>query len=217
MVAASCHRQPRAHILFIGNSLTLINDGLDKQLRSMAPATETECVASGGRTLEQHYADGQATAAIRHGEWDYVVLQEQSQTPIFNRTNFYATARKLDQAIRQAGAKTILLMTWERPDSSQRGVTTTNLAAVFTALGADLKVKVAPAGLAFARSLRARPDLALCTQDGHPTRAGTYLAACVVYGTIFERSPVGLACSDKSVSGETCAHLQRMAAESLGY
>ena len=213
----SCQPDPPTHVLFIGNSLTYINGGLDTHLQELSAGTETHCVASGGRTLEQHWAEGRALKAIRQGGWDYVVLQEQSQTPIFNRTNFCTAVRQFNQAIRQSGAKTILLMTWERPDSCQKGVTTTNLEAVFTALSAELGAKVAPAGVAFARSLRAKPDLPLYTADGHPTRAGTCLASCVLYGTIFQRSPVGLRYSDPSLAPDVRTHLQRIAAEVLGY
>jgi hypothetical protein len=51
--------------------------------------------------------------------------------------------------------------------------------------------------------------------DGHPTAAGTYLAACVVYDTILGRSPVGIAYADPSISPELRTFLQRIAAESL--
>ena len=108
-------------------------------------------------------------------------------------------------------------MTWERPDSISYGVTTANLAAAYNAIGTELGAKVAPAGLAFALSLRERPDLLLYSQDGHPTVYGTYLAACVLYGTIFGRSPVGNPYSDPSITAEMRAYLQHIAAESLGY
>ena len=217
VVLTACHRQASTHILFIGNSYTFVNGGIDKQLEGLAPSTETVRLAVSGYTLEKHWTDGKALQTIRQGGWDYVILQEQSQTPIFGQKKFYDFAREFDQEIRRSGAKTILLMTWERPDSSNYGVTTANLAAAYTMLGAELGAKVAPAGLAFARSLRGKPDLVLYSQDGHPTMDGTYLAACVLYGTIFEHSPAGNPYSDKSISTETRAYFQRIAAESLGY
>jgi len=51
------------------------------------------------------------------------------------------------------------------------------LQIAYNLAGAELNAKVAPAGLAFAQALRQRPDLALYSQDGHPTMVGTYLAA----------------------------------------
>ena len=41
--------------------------------------------------------------------------------------------------------------------------------------------------------LKQHPSIALWQGDGtHPSQAGTYLAACVFYATIFRQSPVGL-------------------------
>jgi hypothetical protein len=51
---------------------------------------------------------------------------------------------------------------------------------------------VIPAGLAFAKSIALRPDLNLYVPDKrHPSLMGTYLAANVVYASLFKKSPVG--------------------------
>ena len=74
---------------------------------------------------------------------------------------------------------------------------------------------VIPAGLAFARSLRKRPELNLYAPDKrHPSLAGTYLAACTVYASLFRKSPVGL----KYLAGldeATATHLQSVAWETV--
>ena len=118
--------------------------------------------------------------------------------------------------IKKSAAQTVLLMTWERPESLPDGVTTANLAAAYNQAGAKLGAKVAPAGLAFARALRERPDLALYSQDGHPTMYGTYLAACVLYLTIFGQSPVGNVFADRNITPELRDFFQRIAAETAG-
>jgi hypothetical protein len=209
----SCDSQPSTRILFIGNSYTMINGGLDKQLKGLAPSTEAVCIAVGGYSLESHWNDGNAIRKIREGKWDYVILQEQSQIPVINQKKFYDFARKFDEEIRRSGAKTILLMTWERPDSRKFGVTTDNLAAAYSSLGKELGAHVASAGLAFARAIRGKPELTLYSQDGHPTVEGTYLAACVLYRTIFENSPVGNPYSEDSIPAEVITYLQGIAAE----
>ena len=161
--------------------------------------------------------DGNALQTIHKRGWAYVVLQEQSQTPIFDQKKFYDYASYFNAEITSRGAKTILLMTWERPDSARGGVTSTNLANAYTALGKALNARVAPAGSALARSLREKPSLVLYSQDGHPTMYGTYLAACVLYATIFGVSPVGNPYSDASISPELRMYFQRIAAETLGF
>ena len=51
-----------------------------------------------------------------------------------------------------------------------------------------------PAGLAFANAIAKQPDTVLYESDKrHPSLAGTYLAACTAYATLFGKSPVGLA------------------------
>ncbi len=213
----ACQHRASTHILFIGNSYVFVNGGIDKQLEGLAPQTQTTSLAIGGYTLERHWNEGRALQMIRQGGWDYVVLQEQSQIPVTNQKAFADYARKFDEEIRRNGGKTVLLMTWERPDSRQYGVTTAALAAAYSGIGTDLGAIVAPAGPAFERSLNGRSGLTLYSQDGHPTIEGTYLAACVLYGKIFEQSPAGNAYADVRISAETAAYLQRVAAESLGY
>jgi hypothetical protein len=208
--------QPATHILFIGNSYTYYNGGVDQQLEGLAPSIRTKLIAGGGYTLQKHWQDGKALQLIRKGGWNYVVLQEQSQLPVFEPPMFFEFAKDFDLEIKKSSAQTVLLMTWERPESIPNGVTTANLATAYNLVGARLGAKVAPAGLAFARALRERPDLSLYSQDGHPTMYGTYLAACVLYAAIFNQSPLGNAYADRSLTPELRDFFQRVAAETLG-
>src|SRR5688572_18130809 len=71
-------------VLFIGNSYTFFNGGLGTLVQQLAlsakhgrPLDFVE-VTKGGQTLEGHWKDGRALAAIRRGGWDVVVLQEHS-------------------------------------------------------------------------------------------------------------------------------------------
>jgi hypothetical protein len=52
------------------------------------------------------------------------------------------------------------------------------------------------------------PDIDLWQTDGsHPTQAGTYLAACVFYASVFRQSPAGLSFHG-GVSDEQARSLQ---------
>lgn len=49
-----------------------------------------------------------------------------------------------------------------------------------------------PAGLAFARSVKERPELNLYVPDKrHPSLAGTYLGACTVLASLYGVNPEG--------------------------
>ena len=216
-VGQTAKREPSTRVLFVGNSYTAVNGGIDKQLEGLDSSIETLRIDVAGATLENHWMDGNALQTIHKGGWAYVILQEQSQTPIFNQKKFYDYATYFDAEIKSCGAKTILLMTWERPDSVRSGVTAANLANVYTAFGKALNARVAPAGSAFARSLSEKPSLVLYNQDGHPTMYGTYLAACVLYATIFGASPVGNPYSDTSITPELRMYFQHIAADTMGF
>jgi len=61
--------------------------------------------------------------------------------------------------------------------------------------------------------LRLDPSIALWQADGsHPSEAGTYLAACVLYARLFHRSPVGLSATD-GLSPSLAATLQTVAGQ----
>ena len=52
---------------------------------------------------------------------------------------------------------------------------------------------ILPAGDAWSLVLQRHRELALYSEDGlHPTMAGTYLAALVIYQGLYDRSPIGL-------------------------
>jgi len=206
---------PSKKILFIGNSYTDYNQGLDYQLLKFAPNSEAVRISPGGYTLQNHFQDVNTLITIRSGEWDVVVLQEQSQTPVTNYKAFAEYVQELAAEIKHSGAEPILFMTWERPDSVQYGVTTKALANNYTYLGQQLGIKVAPVGLAFAKALQERPDMVLYSADGHPTLQGTYLATAVFYGVIFDQSPVGTR-YDAGMSNDDALFLQTIAAQTLG-
>jgi hypothetical protein len=200
-----------ARMLFVGNSYTYGNNGVDNIINGLAGSTIASRAVHGGYFLHDHVEDAATINAIQADNWKYVVLQGQSQEPIDNYGNFSAYAAKLDEIIRSVGGKTILFMTWERQDNVNSGVTTDKLATAYTRLGKTLNARVAPVGLAFARALRERPGLSLTNaNDGsHPTVAGTYLAGCVIYATAYG-TPEGNPYSD-GLSDDDKAFLQRIA------
>lgn len=180
--AAAPPARKEVRILFIGNSLTYVNE-LPTELQAVAkagypdlPAVHCEQVTVGGATLRRHWDEGKALEKIKAGGWDYVVLQEQSQTPIVNRGQMFEYAKKFDEAIGQAGAKTVLYMTWpsrKKPDDLAA------LASAYRDLGKELGAEVVPAGEAWRESEKQSPAIDLYAADGvHPSPAGSYLATC---------------------------------------
>lgn len=200
-------------VLFIGNSLTAGND-LPKMVAELAKAGKQRPLryqreVPGGRTLEKHWQDGKALAMIQSRHWDFVVLQEQSQAPLLKRDSMFEHGKKFDGEIQKRGAKTILYMTWallNKPDDQAA------ISKAYLDLSRELKARMAPVGDAWQAALQADPKLLLHSKDQkHPTPAGTYLAACVFYAAIYEKSPEGLPGSIGKLTDEEARSLQVIA------
>jgi len=220
IVAAEPATAPRlVRVLFIGNSYTYVNDlpGLVAQL--LAPRgiqLEHESVTPGGATLEKQVKDGKAIAAIAQGKWDFVVLQEQSTRPFTQPEAMFAAARLLQAEIAKTGAKTLLYETWATKAAPAEQA---KLTEAYESLGRELGATVVPAGEAWKRGIAA--GLELHGPDGrHPSRLGSYLAAClfarVIAGEAIEGPPPSIVEKGapwKSPEPAELAKLQHLAEE----
>lgn len=194
-------------VLFVGNSYVYFND-LPAMVEAIAAARDGPVVRAvahthGGMTLRRHLEDGHLPALLSGvpedgGDWDVVVLQEQSALGapydpdvgvLSSPEAFYGAARDLAKMIRADGATPALYMTWAKeafPEQSQP------LSQAYRSIGAELDATVAPVGEAWAEVHRVRPGFGLHVADGsHPNPAGSYLAACVIYAALTGTSPVG--------------------------
>ncbi|WP_406695024.1 SGNH/GDSL hydrolase family protein [Singulisphaera sp. Ch08] len=186
-------------ILFIGNSFTARNDlpGLLTQLAAArGKQFQHRLISGGGASLRTHWNAGEAAKAIAEGQYDDVVLQEQSTLPIKNARRMHENVRLFDEAIKHAGAKTVLYMTWARQHApeSQQAIT-----EAYTSIGRELGALVVPVGLAWQSFLGNHDQPVLHDPDqSHPTLAGSYLAAAVFLAALFQENPVGI---DGEVTG----------------
>jgi hypothetical protein len=205
-------RRAPLNVLFIGNSFTARND-LPALVAQLAAARgrsmEHRLISAGGASLRTHWNAGQALQAIQGGHYDHVVLQEQSTLPVKNAKRMHENVRLFDEAIRAAGAKTVLYITWARrhePDSQQA------ITEAYTGIGRELGATVVPAGAAWQHFLRKHDQPALHDKDqSHPTLAGSYLAACVFLAVLFQENPVGIEDGVPGLSAEERLLLQKTA------
>jgi hypothetical protein len=180
-------------ILFIGNSFTQRND-LPRLMAAMAAEREVriqhELISAGGASLRNHWNAGRAAEAIANGRYDYVVLQEQSTLPVKNAKRMAENVRLFDDVIKQAGAKTVLYMTWARQHSpeSQQAITDS-----YRSIGRELGAVVVPVGVAWQKFLAKHDRPQLYDKDqSHPSLAGSYLAACVFLAALLKLNPIGM-------------------------
>lgn len=201
---AQTEQADTTRILFIGNSYTYFNE-LPDQVLALAQekypnqVIETAKVTRGGMTLQRHWNDGNALEVIKTGNWDYIVLQEQSKLGMaimiendiyFGNTDlFWAYARKFDSEIKQAGAETVFFMPWSVRDRPEEQAIVTH---AYTTIAKELGATLAPVGLVW-EQLRQSDQFDLYVRDGsHPSPMGSYVAATTIFATIFQDSPAGL-------------------------
>lgn len=221
-------------VLFVGNSYTYYNDmpAMLRQLAASAGGGEKMNIAftaftPGGCSFRKHVENPALIKALADGGWDYVVLQEQSSAPARHSATVardtYPYAHILDSLARAGspGAKVIFYMTWGHKPGCLTGhkgypmVDTyegmqLRLAQSYLEMAYDNDARCAPVGLAW-RAVRAeRPDLVLYRNDrSHPSRAGSYLAACVIYATMLGRDYQSNYTAD--LDPMLCEYLQQVA------
>jgi hypothetical protein len=109
-------------------------------------------------------------------------------------------AARFHDEIAASGSHTVLYETWARKPNNPLYRTHAlvhsfedmvgRVDATYSGIARHLGVGLAPVGGAFERALRSDPSLSLWGADGsHPTLAGSYMAACVLYGAITGRDP----------------------------
>lgn len=213
------------NILFIGNSYTYVND-LPGMFASLAKSgnhrVRTVMSAQGGMTFTDHLRSVETLDKIKSTQWDFVVLQEQSQVPsvmAVRNAQMYPSARALVSLIRKNGAEPIFFLTWaHRAGWQENGMPNyasmqQNINAGYMSIAHELDTMVAPVGVAWSEALRQNPQAPLWQADGsHPAAQGTYLAACVFYAVIFQESPEGLSYRDNLTTADA-QWLQAIAAD----
>ncbi len=205
-------------VLFLGNSYTGVNNlplMIQKLASSAGDSLFFEKNTPGGYTLgyppNGHLYNQTSLELIAQGSWDYVVLQEQSQFPTipYYRDNyFFSGGIALDSLIKSANpcTETMMYMTWGRKYGGQQCIETycspdfvdfhhmqDSLESAYMNLANHLNATVSPVGISWENSILSGDPIELFMADNsHPSVAGSYLAACTFYATIFHKSPAGL-------------------------
>ena len=204
-IASARSDRPGDRVLFVGNSMTYYN-AMPQMVQSLAAGDKGDkplfavSYTAPSWTLEGAAGDKDLAKLIRDVSWDTVVLQENTRRALASEYGLehdtFPYAQSLQRRIEDRGARLLLYQTWSG----------------YSGLPRLLDMPVAPVWLAIEEARSRRPDLQLLLDDGHPNRAGSYLAACVFYALLTGRDP-----SDSTYTGEIdpwdAMFLQRVAAE----
>jgi hypothetical protein len=212
-------------VLFVGNSLTQVND-LPTTFKRFAAGSslhvdvDVHSITPGGAFLYDHWKRGEALSRLQALRPNFLILQGQSIEPLLAPRNFIYYAGLFKTDADRIAARTVLLSTWARPagdpyykDVSSGGSPVemqARLNSAYASLAQAIGATLAPVGLGFERARIDAPTIQLLDGTQHPSPAGTYLAAAILFRAIFNTSAVGS--NYHGPLPETTAHtLQRIA------
>ena len=204
-----CNSQNK-RVLFLGNSYTEYFN-LPQLLVNISQSTNDIIIVDsntpGGTTLQNHNSNATSLAKIAQGNWDFVVLQEQSQLPSspINQvlTQVFPFAESLNTKINTQNpcAETVFYMTWGRQNGDSENCNSNPPVCTYAGMDDLLRERymtmtnnnnaiVSPVSVVWKYLRTNYPSMNLYDPDGsHPSILGSYVAACCFYTTILRKNP----------------------------
>ena len=198
----------QTQVLFIGNSYTGYNN-LATMVENVAASAgysfSNSSLTPGGATLYQHSQNASTYNQMGSKNWDYVVIQAQSQEPSFPNnqvaTQTLPYADQLVDSIRSIVpcAQPTFFRTWGRENGDQWNCPYFPPLCTYEGMDSLLHLRyrmmadsndayLSPVGSVWKYIRDTDSTIALYTSDGsHPSLAGSYVAACTFF-TVFTRS-----------------------------
>ncbi len=185
------------NILFVGNSLTAYNGGLGNFMADFVQAADPNLgvvsaqMAPGGYTLEMHWANSPYATRDSVGaeSYDWVVFQGSPSNMVNVPESFNTYAGLFIDEVTNRGGKSALFIPPSYKDYPQHAETLVRACEDVAASNPALAI---PISQAWYWVMHYRPDIELYHVDNsHPSKYGTYLDLCVLYASLFQRSPEG--------------------------
>ena len=194
-------------VLFVGNSYLYYNDSLHNHFKRMADekypgydgSSKVKSSTIGGSRLKHHNLDHllkpKAISSIK--KFELIILQGGSSEGLSkkDRKAFARIAKEHIKKIKANGSQAALYMihAYVEPHENFDPYLIRVIEKMYITAGNKNQTLVIPVGLAFENAYKQKPNIKLHNPDGtHPALLGTYLAACTVFASVFNESPVGL-------------------------
>jgi len=170
-------------VLFIGNSYTFRNQGIDQHLENLHSSTKKKTreytrAAQGKFHLKTHFFNPKTNEKWKERKWDAVILQEYSSGPMLQEKQFKFFGKKWAKKIRieNPHSKIFLYATWGYKKTERM---TDSLYNAYSKLAMEIDATVIPVGKLWQKIQK---KINLYDADGaHPNKKGTFLTACLFY------------------------------------
>jgi PKD repeat protein len=203
--------QTTKRVLFLGNSYTYVNN-LPQIIADVSASVGDTLIfdsnTPGGYTLQGHSTNTTSLNKIMLGDYDFVVLQEQSQLPSFPdfqvQSDVFPYASFLDSVINRYNpcGETMFYMTWGRKNGDASNCPIWSPVCTYAGMDSLLYLRymmmadsnnavVSPVGAVWKYIRQNYPLIDLYQSDeSHPSPAGSYAAACCFYTSMFRKNPL---------------------------
>lgn len=175
------------NILFIGNSLTIANGGIETHVQNFYDLSNSEVIAYtqsasiSGASLKEHLMAGLAEGAINSKDWDYIILQENGIVATINPEETLESILEFKELIRTS-TNVFLFMTWAYEGQPEM---TEQLASVYYEAAELSNYSVIPVGLGWRDFEAENNSISFLGSDGiHPSKYGTYFASGMIFNII---------------------------------
>ncbi|MGA2043775.1 MAG: hypothetical protein ABSG83_10415 [Roseiarcus sp.] len=223
--------RPGQSALFLGNSRIFAND-LPKMVRDVADSArspvryDVHMRAWGGATLRQHWGDQGDQDALKK-PWGTVILQAESGAfgDYESTRDFTLYGQKLIRAAQDNGSQVALMANWTLGPSHFNGEDRSlagdpklygqRIEQCTRALAGPTGAGVIDLERAFDEAAEEMPDVGLTSDGNHPSHAGTFLAALVIYGYLSHADLKDVSWRPYDMSRETAAQLKEIAGRHL--
>lgn len=218
-------------LLIIGNSYTFYNK-LPDIIQAMADASHTplkvDSYTVGAMSLRGFLntpAHQRCRTMLAEGDYDWVLLQDQSQTPAQRPTETLNSVREWSQLAAKHNTQVVLFLTWAHAAQNVKTITLqeamqNDTSRTYCQAAIQNNALVAPAGEAWRQWYEKHPKHPLHINDlSHPTPEGSYLAACVIFSTITGKPaaslPSNLRNTGLRISNARTRELQKIADQTI--
>jgi len=196
------------NVLFIGNSFTHMHEMpaiFNKIAESKNKKIHVEWNTQSGSSFAIHSERVELYKAIKKRQWDYVILQGYSREFAVSNSHIdTATVPYLSAIIDsvkeyQPCANLLFYVTWgykngfaESEDINTFEKMSLKIQKGYAFIGKKYGIPLVPVGNVFQLVRAKYPKINLYAEDAmHPSKEGSYLAACTFYSAIFKESCIG--------------------------
>ncbi len=209
-ISVICYAQQTKKVLFLGNSYTHVNN-LPDLVSQMATSTKDILIhdsnTPGGHRFMDHVTNQTSLTKINANQWDYMVLQEQSQMPSFPigyvNQNVFPYATQLVNLAKQNYSCTtpMFYTTWGRKNGDAQNCPTQPALCTYTGMDDLLQQRyrtmaidnngvLSPVAQVWRYIRNNHPTIELYSPDeSHPSLEGSMAAAYTFYVAIFKKDP----------------------------